>query len=193
MNRLERLALASKRQARKKIDLVDELLAIVGPPNGRALEIGCGAGFTSAHIATRYNMAVEGTDIDPDAIKVAGKKNAGARNIHFEIADAGLLPYQDSSFNLIVVQNVLHHVADWRKASDEAVRVLRPGGLFIVTDITGPSRVMIALTLASESHGFKEVGELIERMAARNVDLAFSKPQNGGREVAIVFRRQLET
>jgi SAM-dependent methyltransferase len=34
---------------------------------------------------------------------------------------------------------VWHHVSDWQEATNEAARVLRPGGLFVLADLLDPA------------------------------------------------------
>jgi SAM-dependent methyltransferase len=53
--------------------------------------------------------------------------------------DATRLPYADAAFDGAVMRHVLHLVGAWRRALAEVVRVVRPGGTFLVsiTDYTG--------------------------------------------------------
>jgi SAM-dependent methyltransferase len=50
--------------------------------------------------------------------------------------DATALPVPDDSADAVIMVSVLHQVADWRKALDEAARVLRPGGRLVVMLLT---------------------------------------------------------
>jgi SAM-dependent methyltransferase len=67
------------------------------------------------------------------------KADAEAVQIPSAVADASRLPFAADSFDGLVMRHVLHLVAGWREALDEVVRVVRPGGLFLVsiTDYTG--------------------------------------------------------
>jgi SAM-dependent methyltransferase len=50
------------------------------------------------------------------------------------------LPFADASFDAVVAVHVLHLVPEWRKALDEALRVLRPGAaLLLGQDIAAPN------------------------------------------------------
>jgi ubiquinone/menaquinone biosynthesis C-methylase UbiE len=184
-----RIAVSSKRHARSQIAQVDRVLEKTKPPRGgAALEIGCGAGFVSAHVAETFEVIVTATDADPQMLAVARKKNGSIDNVTFSEADAGALPYGDSEFDLVIAQNVLHHVPDWRKAADEVARVLRPGGLFVLSDITGPSASMKLFSRAKESHGFHDIEELVSRMAVKGLEAVRGDPP-GLREFTMLFRK----
>ena len=143
MNGIAKRAMSSSRHASKRIALVDRFLEKTRPPRGgAALEIGCGAGFVSAHLAQTYGMKVEATDADPQMLELARRKSGAAGGVTFTEADAGALPFANGVFDLVVAQNVFHHVADWGKVADEVARVLKPGGMFLFSDISGPSSSM---------------------------------------------------
>ena len=59
------------------------------------------------------------------------KKGVYPENLHFEVADAMALPYEDNSFDAVLIANALHIVPDPKKVLSEIDRVLRPGGLLI--------------------------------------------------------------
>ncbi len=105
-----------------------------GWPYGEALEIGCGTGFFLLNLM-QAGVLDKGhvTDISPGMVRVA-EENAAALGLAVEgrVADAETLPYDDCSFDLVVGHAVLHHVPDVERALREVVRVLRPGGRFVV-------------------------------------------------------------
>ena len=59
-------------------------------------------------------------------------KAGNAPNLTIVEADITNLPFPDDSFDVALTVHVLHLVQDWRKALDEARRVLTPEGYFIV-------------------------------------------------------------
>jgi ubiquinone/menaquinone biosynthesis C-methylase UbiE len=190
MHGLGKIVVSSKRQAKSQIAIVDRLLKKAQPPRGvDALEIGCGAGFVSAHLAGTYGMNVRATDADQQMLDVARKKN-GVEGVSYSIADAGDLPFGDATFDLVIAQNMLHHVPDWRKAVDEVVRVLRGGGLFLFSDFSGPSTTMKLFTRAKESHGFQDVPELVDRMAIKDTEVIHGNRPDVGREIEMLFRKK---
>lgn len=108
-----------------------ELLAshIEVPQGGTVVDVGCGTGALLRHVAERHNGAtVIGFDAMSEMVEraLAAEQLAGAR---FEVADAGALPLEDASVDVVLFLNTLHHVADPSRAMAEAARVLRPGGM----------------------------------------------------------------
>lgn len=75
-------------------------------------------------------------DNDTESIrKASGSHNLlGFRNIVPVVGDARKLPYEDETFDRVFCISVLEHITDgWGTAVDEIKRVLKPGGVAIVT------------------------------------------------------------
>jgi len=190
MSLVKKAMLGSRLHARSKVGLVDEMLRGTGAPGARdALEVGCGAGFVSSHLRRAYGLDVTGTDNDLDMVEYARRKRGEGPGIRFIQADSTALPFEDGSFDIVVAQNVLHHVKEWRPAAMEAARVLRKGGLFLFSDITGPGLAMRVLAGAGADHGFHDVEALISLLSECGLSLEYRKePAAGKREMAFAFR-----
>ena len=93
------------------------------------LELATGPGLLAKHIAPAAK-SVLATDYSDGMIAEAGKGEC-PENLRFEVADAMALPYDDDSFDVVLIANALHIVPDPEKALSEIERVLRPGGLLI--------------------------------------------------------------
>ena len=93
------------------------------------LEIATGPGLLAKHIAPAAK-SVLATDYSDGMIAEAGKGEC-PENLRFEVADAMALPYDDDSFDVVLIANALHIVPDPEKVLDQIDRVLRPGGLLI--------------------------------------------------------------
>jgi SAM-dependent methyltransferase len=102
------------------------------------LEIGSGVGFVSAWLVETYGMNVYGTDFDPDQVTTARGLHLESERLHFGVEDASSLSFADSSFDLVLSQNVFHHIPDWKRAVREVRRVLRPEGYLIWYDLVFP-------------------------------------------------------
>ncbi|HUV92401.1 MAG TPA: class I SAM-dependent methyltransferase [Anaerolineales bacterium] len=105
------------------------------------LEIGSGVGFVSAWLVETYGVNVYGTDFDPDQVITAQELHPESEHLHFGVEDASDLSFTDSSFDLVLSQNVFHHIPDWKRAVREVRRVLRPEGYFIWYDLVFPKFV----------------------------------------------------
>jgi SAM-dependent methyltransferase len=88
------------------------------------LEVGCGEGRVARDLAARGHH-VTGVDAAPTLLHAAAAAHAGGRYV---VADAADLPFEDSSFDLVVAYNSLMDVQDMPGAVREAARVLQPHG-----------------------------------------------------------------
>jgi SAM-dependent methyltransferase len=55
------------------------------------------------------------------------------RTARFEVGSATALPFSAASFDVCLLPELLEHIADWKTCLNEAVRVLRPGGVIYVS------------------------------------------------------------
>jgi len=97
----------------------------------RVLDLGCGAGYGTAELASRARLAI-GIDLAPEAIAHARSAYA-LPNTAFVPASATALPFLDGSFELVIAFEVIEHLDDWRALLAEARRVLHAGGFFLVS------------------------------------------------------------
>ena len=104
-----------------------------------ALEIGCGIGTVSASLVQNYPLSAWGTDYDPGQIDAARHFYPETERLHFQVEDAASFSFGDSTFALVITQNVLHHVPQWEKAIGEIARVMRPGGYCLYDDFVIPA------------------------------------------------------
>ncbi|MBI5084258.1 MAG: methyltransferase domain-containing protein [Acidobacteria bacterium] len=99
--------------------------------NKRVLDIGCGAGYGSAHLAQTAEHVL-GLDVSEAAVESA-RGRYQAPNLQFLAAPAQQIPLDDHSFDLIVAFEVIEHLEDWPALLDQARRLLAPGGQFVVS------------------------------------------------------------
>ncbi len=109
---------------------LERCLEAIAGAHGKLLEIGCGAGrYTRSFLHYRPDLEVYGCDISHIALDEARAADPTHR-IGYKLGDALDLPYEDNSFDIVVLFDVLEHVTDVGKAADEVAGVLRPGGVF---------------------------------------------------------------
>lgn len=94
---------------------------------GDVLDVGAGDGAVSSLLAPRARTV---TCLDEDArmIAAAEKRLAGVRGARVVRGDMHALPFDDASFDRVLLFNVLVHANDPARAIAEAARVLRPHG-----------------------------------------------------------------
>ncbi|HKC26557.1 MAG TPA: class I SAM-dependent methyltransferase, partial [Jatrophihabitans sp.] len=95
----------------------------------RLLEVGCGEGYGTAMLATVASRVV-GIDYDPLTIAHAAATYPG---VEFVRANLAALPVPDASTDVVATLQVIEHVWNHGEFVDECLRVLRPGGLLVVS------------------------------------------------------------
>ena len=103
-----------------------QLIKNIGRLEGRSIiDIGCGDGFSTLRFFdSAHPSKMAGVDPAPNAIKVADAKK-GARPILFRVLTDNHVPFEDASFDVAIIQGVLHHADDPPVIIKEALRVAR--------------------------------------------------------------------
>lgn len=107
--------------------VLDRILTQVGP-HARALDVGCGGGLLTNHLA-HADLEVHGLDASQESLTVAEQYDT-TRRVRYLRGDALQLPYHDASFDVVCAMDFLEHVEEPALVIREAARVLRPNGLF---------------------------------------------------------------
>jgi SAM-dependent methyltransferase len=107
---------------KEEFELISHMLG-PGPIDERlALDVGCGDGYQAGLLTTKFETVVA---VDIAKAEVCQKLDL--------LSDARFLPFVDSSFDMILLSNVLEHIRDRQKVVKECLRVLRDGGTLVVT------------------------------------------------------------
>ena len=107
----------------------------------KLLDIGCGTGYLINMLSKDYNAEYIGLDLSPEMIKQAKSKNI--KNAIFVEGRSDEIPFDDNTFNIVTCSQSFHHYPDTDKAMQEARRVLKPGGLYILSDTgVGPFKML---------------------------------------------------
>ena len=131
-------------------------------PRGELLELGSGSAAMAAGTAARYpQVHVTATDLDPAMVRAAAARLARYRNAGAEQADVIRLPFADDSFDVVTCFLMLHHVGDWRRAIEQAYRVLRPGGTFVGYDLADAFLGRASHVTDHSPHRFLRPGDML--------------------------------
>ena len=102
---------------------------------GFLCDLGCGLGGTSALYHALRNKPVIGADISIEAIRFANmeKQRLGFTTIKFIVSDITHTPFKKGLFDTVYLGQVLEHVPDEHKVLKEAMRILKPNGILIIS------------------------------------------------------------
>jgi ubiquinone/menaquinone biosynthesis C-methylase UbiE len=116
------------------------LTAVGARPGLRLLDVACGPGYV-ASAASRLGCSVVGIDFSSAMIEIAKEVTRHeATSLEFREDDAENLSIPDSSFDAVVMNFGMLHLALPDKAIAEAFRVLRPGGRYAFTVWDAPPK-----------------------------------------------------
>jgi ubiquinone/menaquinone biosynthesis C-methylase UbiE len=126
----------------RRLNLIRHYVELRGK---RILDVGCGLGMYVSRFR-QFSDDVYGVDIDPDKVAQASEWLPNLR-----VSAAESLPFDDNTFDVIFLNEVIEHVDDDRQTIREAYRVLAPGGHAV---IYAPNRLY-----PFETHGFFFAGK----------------------------------
>jgi ubiquinone/menaquinone biosynthesis C-methylase UbiE len=107
-------------------------------PGQMYLDVGTGNGAAPLEVAHVYDLRVTGLDVDPDQIALAEQRAAGVPHARFVTGSATDLPFEDGEFDIVATSKATHHIPNWPDAIAETVRVLKPGGYLVYSDLALP-------------------------------------------------------
>lgn len=121
------------------------------------IDVGCGTGFLSAGLAAMSEQVL-GIDASPRMIEVAQEnlQELGLRNIELRQGNVDDLPAQSGVADAAIANMVLHHAPDPQRMVEEMVRVTKPGGRVVVTDMDRHSNEWFRAEMADVWLGFTE-------------------------------------
>ena len=123
----------------KKIKIIDSTLEKQGISVGaKGLDLGCGQGWYLSELLEKGYM-MHGLDYSRGQLNGSAhylrEKGLGSPLVH---ADGKHLPFGKNTFDFVYSINALHHIVDpksQRSILDEIIRVLKPGGVFLLHEI----------------------------------------------------------
>jgi ubiquinone/menaquinone biosynthesis C-methylase UbiE len=113
----------------------EKALAVAGVQAGQvAADIGAGTGFITAGLV-RNGLQVIAVDQSEAMLTEMRQKFAGVEGIDYRVGEAGNLPIADGAVDYAFANMYLHHVETPAEAIREMVRILKPGGRLVITDL----------------------------------------------------------
>ncbi len=112
--------------------------------NLKVLDVGCGGGILSEEFA-RAGCQVTGVDPAEPSLEVA-RQHAQSENlnINYQFGTGENIPFNDAVFDVVVCCDVLEHVNDVEKVTQELLRVVKPGGVVFFDTINRTAKSYLA-------------------------------------------------
>jgi len=163
-----------------------------GITRGEVLEIGPGPGYVGLEWLARCpDSKLTGCEISPEMIKMAQKNAAdyGLASKAVYVEGNGMrMPFPDAAFDAVISNGSLHEWEDPLEVFNEIHRVLRPGGLFCITDMrrdvsplikwmiyssTKPKEIRPGfLSSLNAAYTVAEISALLGRSALKNAEVS---------------------
>lgn len=124
-----------------KYDFVDEMMKLGGIDQDvgkqvKVLDVGCGVGGTSRYLAKNLGPKAEVTGITLSPNQVARAQELAVEqdvpNAKFTVMNALEMDFPDNSFDIVWACESGEHMPDKKKYIEEMMRVLKPGGKFVM-------------------------------------------------------------
>ncbi len=123
-------------------------------PSMSVADIGAGTGFMTAGLAplVKHVHVLDGSE---SMLEVARKNLAQFANVEFQLADGLSLPLPDASMDAVFANMYLHHCPKPLAAIREMLRILRPGGRLVITDMDSHTHAWLKTEMADLWLGFE--------------------------------------
>ena len=110
----------------------------------RVLDIGCANGYSTIRFATQKRIVIRGLDLIPEMIAEARARLMEVMTqlrgtVDFDLGNIAGLNEPDNTYDKVVVVRVVINLGDWAQQLQglgECIRVLKPGGLLLLSEAT---------------------------------------------------------
>lgn len=139
-------------------------------PEMAVADIGSGTGFLAAGLAPLVKR-VYVVDGSAAMLAVAQKNLVQFTNVEFHEADGLNLPFPEESLDAVFANMYLHHAVDPQAAIREMLRVLRPGGRLVISDMDAHLYAWLKDEMADVWQGFdrRQIREWFEQAGLVNI------------------------
>ena len=117
-------------------------------------DVGAGAGFFTAGLALLVKQVIV-LDGSPAMLTEARKNLEIYQNVECRLGDATALPLPDGCVDAAFANMYLHHCSDPLAAIKEMVRILKPGGRLVITDLDSHTHTWMQAEMADVWLGFE--------------------------------------
>lgn len=172
MGKFEKIFVNSKRHAKGNIRIIERLFSYLDLKEIKnALEIGCGVGMLSDYLSQKYDINIFGIDVDPEQIEVAKEYFKDNKKLSFSVESAIDLPFDNSSFDMVLSFKILHHISGWQSVLKEVQRVLKPNGILVFSDFAYVPFLKKVLKPVVKNYGVYTLADIINYLVKFNFQI----------------------
>jgi ubiquinone/menaquinone biosynthesis C-methylase UbiE len=132
----------------------DAAIAKATLPNAAIVaDVGTGTGFVLRGLLD-YAAELTGFDESAEMLAVAQNNFDGYPNVQFRQAEGQQLPAEKNSYDAVFANMYLHHAPDPAGAIAEMVRILKPGGKLVITDLDTHEQTWMREAMSDRWLGF---------------------------------------
>jgi ubiquinone/menaquinone biosynthesis C-methylase UbiE len=162
---------------------VERIARLIRRPKGMFIDLACGPGNVTRHIARRNPDAiVVGFDLSREMLERAVRltRKEGLQNVYYMRGSALSLPFRDASFDAISCCGALQLFRDQDQAWSEIHRVLKVGGEFVCQTTLGPRKPPLYVRAADRvlKFGYFYLDDLKDRLFQFNFDIVTEERSN---------------
>jgi 2-polyprenyl-3-methyl-5-hydroxy-6-metoxy-1,4-benzoquinol methylase len=111
----------------------DAIVELV-PPGARVLDVACGVGLLCRKIVEqRTGTTAAGVDFSGYTLERNRRRDAGLPIEYVQVDVRTGLPALDGGFDVVTMCEIVEHLAEPERVVGDAMGLLRPGGLFVLT------------------------------------------------------------
>ncbi len=124
------------------------------PASWVVADLACGTGQVSVELARRVRRVIA-VDQSAEMLAAARRRAAGLDGLSFHQAELKALPIEGGCCDAALILLALTYLEDPAVALEEAVRILRPGGVLVVADLLRHDREGFRLSMGQRCLGFE--------------------------------------
>jgi SAM-dependent methyltransferase len=141
-------------QGRASEDLVNKLLGWIPEKKGRILDVACGMGASTKMLLDHYDARnVTAINFSGAQLHLAARR---APDAAFAQMDAARLAFPNNAFDAVICVEAAFHFDTRNDFLREALRVLKPGGYLVMTDILGRIAYPVAANFLKNPAAYAE-------------------------------------
>lgn len=143
------IRLYGNRFGESDVERIAQMLRPAVSPGGHILDVGGGAGQLAHLLAEALEAHVTVLDPTPEMLSYVKTDEW----VHAIAGTAENIPFDDDSFDALIVTDAFHHFGNQRAAAREFSRVVRNNGLVLVLDLDPEKSPMRAIVLGERLLG----------------------------------------